>query len=72
MIGSLSHDRIDAAEAQWLAECIGRDVRFSDTEHRLLAFPGADRRPDRYPGLPRNERLICRQCEVPAAQGWIF
>jgi hypothetical protein len=61
MIGSLSHDRIDAAEAQWLAECIGRDVRFSDTEHRLL-----------YPGLPRNERLICRQCEVPAAQGWIL
>jgi hypothetical protein len=38
MIGSLSPDRIDAAGAQWLAECIGRDVRFSDTEHRLLAF----------------------------------
>ena len=36
--GSLSPDRIDAAEAQWLAERIGRNGRVSDAEHRLLVF----------------------------------
>ena len=36
--GSLSPDRIDAAEAQWLAERIGRNGRMSDAEHRLLVF----------------------------------
>ena len=36
--GALSPERIDTAEAQWLAERIGRDGRISDAEHRLLAF----------------------------------
>jgi len=36
--GTLSPDRIDAAEAHWLAERIGRNARVSEAEHRLLAF----------------------------------
>ena len=36
--GSLSPDRIDAEEAEWLAERIGRNGRMSDAEHRLLVF----------------------------------
>jgi hypothetical protein len=36
--GSLSPDRIDAAEAQWLTERTGRNGRVSAAEHRLLAF----------------------------------
>jgi hypothetical protein len=40
--GPLSPDRIDAAEAQWLAERIGRDGRLSEAEHRLLTFLQAE------------------------------
>jgi len=36
--GSLSPERIDGTEAQWLAERIGRNGRVSEAEHRLLVF----------------------------------
>ena len=36
--GSSSPDRIDAGEAAWLAERIGRNGRVCDAEHRLLGF----------------------------------
>jgi hypothetical protein len=36
--GALGPEQIDAAEAQWLAERIGRNGRVSEAECRLLAF----------------------------------